>query len=92
MGWQNSTKFTVPRKFPSESTLGPEGPRFQPEDVLTDPGTLQWNVPEANEQYPGSGLSCAADSAVCDLDNTTDAAGYNAFHQPSTSGQRGGAD
>lgn len=90
MGWQNSTKFVVPRKFRAESELS-EDPQMA--DVTSGPGEIAWKQPESHEQYPSLyEQPQQGEDVVCDMEHKKTAAEYNAYHEPSTSGQRGGAD
>lgn len=90
MAWQNSTKYVVKRQFPPESSLGGDP---QIADVDTDPGTIAWKQPESHEQYPSLFEEVQqGEGDLCDMDHQKTAEEFNSYMQPSTSGQRGGAD
>jgi len=90
MAWENSTKFIVKRQFPPESSLSADP---QMADLEGGPGEIAWKQPESHEQYPSLyEQPQGGETSVCDMEQRKTADEYNSYHQPSTSGQRGGAD
>lgn len=63
---------------------------------ISDAGTIDTlasYAPPTSEGGQGQpGVTADNDTSVYDLNNLTDAMGYNSPHGPTRSGQRGGAD
>lgn len=89
MPTQPGRNFKQPvRPFGPESGLGKEEA-----DLDNGPGEIEWKQPETHEQYYSMYQQTQpGETDVYDLNNLTDAMGYNQPHGPAKSGQRGGVD
>lgn len=80
---QPGRNFKQPPRPKADSDIGAESNDFD-----NGPGEIQWKQPETMEQYHSMYEDRqGGEASVYDLNNLTDAMGYNAPHGPAKSGQ-----